>query len=307
MNIHYRKFYRACYQQTGGFMPVKPLIHPVFPGDFFQIRNGEMVMLGNIFRLGMVRPEEVLFSDKTRQNALSWQFGEGASKAYSGRGHGQGAMDTKFEYSKQKFTFESAGSFFFKANHPELIKIANWSDFSQSLIIKFTQTMFSFRKLYVVTETVSTEDWTLAVAGNDHADLEIATETENFGLTDIFGHPNSRTVQMHGMEYYHHHKGNYPTFFKAKKLVIHDEPVQEFIGDLMANRLNHDQWAAEFFNWEMPEGIMQEPYLPVSARACMLDMLTVNTLNPNTALNYFQWANASLDDVTQLFSGYGHS
>ena len=34
-------------------------------------------------------------------------------------------------------------------------------------------------------------------------------------------------------------------------------------------------------------------------------MLQANELNPNTALLYFKWADANLDDIEKLFLVYG--
>ena len=39
---------------THGFIPTKPLNQNVYPGDFFQIINGEFIVLGNIFRKKVV-------------------------------------------------------------------------------------------------------------------------------------------------------------------------------------------------------------------------------------------------------------
>jgi hypothetical protein len=43
-----------------------------------------------------------------------------------------------------------------------------------------------------------------------------------------------------------------------------------------------------------------------NAQACFLDMLQSNELNPNTALSYFKWADANLDDIEKLFGSYGN-
>ncbi|MBI3134475.1 MAG: hypothetical protein HYZ14_07330 [Bacteroidetes bacterium] len=304
MNRYYRKFFRTCYLKTGGFIPAKPIGYSVFPGDFFQIRNGEMIILGNVFRSGLVDPQDVSFAYNVRQNQSGWHFGDGVSKPYSGRGHGQGAIEGHFEFSKQKLAFDSAGSFFFKGNNPESIKLANWNEIQQQLILKLTQTVFSFRELYLVTETVTTSDWTLAVSGAENADLEIATEADNFGLVDIFGHHEAKTIQSHGLEYYHREATRKPAFYKAKKLVIQDERLDTFISELIEDRTRQSEWAPGFFKYDRVHEFSHEPLVPSVAKASLLDMLQANQLNPNTALLYFRWADANLDDIEKYFMNY---
>jgi hypothetical protein len=55
----YRNFYRNFYMRTNGFIPVSPLGQTVYPGDFFQIRNGQMIVLGNIYRNGVIEPQDI--------------------------------------------------------------------------------------------------------------------------------------------------------------------------------------------------------------------------------------------------------
>jgi hypothetical protein len=43
-----------------------------------------------------------------------------------------------------------------------------------------------------------------------------------------------------------------------------------------------------------------------NAQGFYLDMLQCNELNPNTALLYFKWVDANLDDVEKLFGAYGN-
>ncbi|MGB8192688.1 MAG: hypothetical protein WCF67_12250, partial [Chitinophagaceae bacterium] len=191
MENAYRNFYRSFYKSTGGFIPTKPLNRNIYPGDFFQLRNGEMIMLGNIFRSGIIDTEESKLGYNIRQNPAAWNFSDGVSKPYSGRGSGRGPAGDDFEFSKQVLAFRERGSFFFLAHHPESVKILNWNELRQQLIIKLTQTFYSFRELYVVTESATASDWTLTIAGDVKAELEIATDAENFGLVDIFGHPDA--------------------------------------------------------------------------------------------------------------------
>lgn len=305
MNANYKNFYRHFYLKTGGFIPAKPLSQNVYPGDFFQIQNGEMVVLGNIFRNQIVDPELCKFDYGAKLNPIGWKFQEGATKPYTGKERGYGTLEGEIEYSKQIISFAAKGSFLFKGNEPESVKILNWSDIQQQLIIKLTQTYYSFREVYLVTESASTADWTLAISNDHKAELEIITDHEGQGLIDVFGHYNSKTVIAKDLEYYHREPNRKPSFFKAKKLVVQHEQLDVFISELMINRQYQNEWARGFYNYDFhyDDDYAPQPYN--RSQTGVLDMLQANELNPNTALLYFRWADANLDDIEKFFVGYG--
>lgn len=293
--------------RTGGYIPTAPLNQLIFPGDFFQIRNGEMIVMGNIFRSGLIAPDDCTIEYAIRQNPVNWNFSDGMTKPYSGRGTAGNSLSAgEFEFSKQVLAFDTRGSFFFKSTDPESVRIANWNDFQQQLIIKFTQTVYTFRELYVATECATTADWTLAVSGAEKAELEIATDEENFGLVDIFGHHSAKTIQSKDIEYYHRQNGRKPSFFKAKKLAVQDEKMQVFINELISGQLSRNEWAGSFFNYDFYYDASYTPNITSNAQAGTIDMLQANQLNPNTALQYFKWVDASLDDVEKFFQVYGY-
>lgn len=291
--------------RTGGYLPSKPINQTLYPGDFFQIKNGEMILLGNIFRKSIITSNDAKFEYGIKLNSASWKFSDGVSKPYSGRGIGNNPIEGEFEFSKQILRFKNAGSYIFDGENPESIKISNWNEIQQALIIKLTQTLYSFRELYVVTECVTTSSWSLAVASNKDAELEIATENENFGLVDIFGTSGIKTIQSKDIEFYQKQENRIPIFFKAKKLQIKQEMLSVFISDLLNERSNYDDWANDFFeyNFSKQDGNTMAMY-ENNLHSSFLDMLQANQLNPNTALEYFQWGDFNLDDVQKLFMTY---
>jgi hypothetical protein len=301
MDTVYRNFYRNCYMRTGGFIPTKPLNQIIYPGDFFQIINGEIFVLDNIFRKGLVHREEVQFGSGIRQNPAGWNFSDGISKPHSGRNTGEGPIGGQFEFSKQTLGFSQKGSFIFRSSEPESVKILNWSELEQQLIIKLTQTIYSFRELYLVTETAAPSSWTLAIAGSDKGELEIATDSENFGLVDIFGHHSARTIQSKDIEYYHRQENRKPVFFKAKKLSVQKDQLEVFIRELITDRLSSPDWFTEFFDYKFDHDPVYTIPVIENAQTSILDMLHPNQLNPDTALRYFRWVDANLDDIEKLF------
>jgi hypothetical protein len=306
MDNIFRNFYRSFYMRTGGFIPSKPLNQALLPGDFFQIKNGEMIVHGNIFRNNIFAAEDVQFGYGIKLNPAEWSFSDGVNKAYAGRSVGQGAIESSFEFSKQVLSFTERGSFLFKGNQPESIKIRNWNDLQLALIIRLTTTLYSFRELYVVTESASVSDWALAVAGSDKAELEIATESENFGLLDIFGHLSAKTIQSKDIEYHHREDKRKAIFFKAKKLAIQDDKVETFVNELISRAQGYEEWATGFYDCDFQMDKVYTQYRQQYTRGGVLDMLQANALNPNTALQYFKWADTSMDDIEMLFTVYGN-
>ncbi|WP_316632404.1 hypothetical protein [uncultured Flavobacterium sp.] len=307
MDHTYKNFYRQFYLKTGGFLPTKPLNKNLFPGDYFQIKNGEIILLGNIYRNGIISHHDADISGIISLNESNWNFSDGISKPYSGRAHGHASIDGQFEFSKQILAFAHKGSFIFKAEDPESIKINNWNEIQQQLIIKLTQTLYSFRELYIVTESATAANTTLATAGEPNAELELASDAENFGLVDIFGHHNTKTIQSKDIEYYHRETKRKPAYFKAKKLVVQDEKLAYFISDFIAKENNIREWTDSFFDSNFHNEIDYNTQMIMqNAQGFYLDMLQSNELNPNTALLYFKWVDTNLDDVEKLFATYGN-
>lgn len=302
MDAIYKNFYRSFYLNTGGFIPTSPLNQSVFPGDFFQIKNGEMIVLGNIFRNTIIDGENIEIGYTIKLNATNWSFSDGVTKPYSGRGVGNEAIEVGFEFRKQILAFNQKGSFIFKAQDPEAIKILNWNNIQHQLIIKLTQTIYSFREVYVVTECATTSSATLAIAGNENAEMEIASDSDNFGLVDLFGNETTKTIQSKDIEYYHRENKRKPSYFKAQKLVIQDEKQADFISNHISNNQNVIEWANHFFKYDFVANESEATlYKNKNLQTAVLDMLRANELNPNTALLYFKWSDTNLDDIEKLF------
>lgn len=126
--------------------------------------------------------------------------------------------------------------FLFKGDDPSVAKILNWNHFQQQLIIKMTQSNYSFRQLYVVTETVTLADHALAVSASNNGEMELAIDVENFSPLEIFGHHSARTLQSKYIKFYHREDKRRPDFFKGKKLVVQPEKLEVFISDLIDQR-----------------------------------------------------------------------
>lgn len=304
MNQSFRNFYKSAYLQTGGYLPAKPFGQLVFPGDLFQIVNGQVVVLDNIFKAGLIDQGDIHFRT-VNQKEVNWTFSQGITKPYSGRDIGVNALKGDFEYSKLVLSFKEKGSFIFKGKSPQAVSILNWADLASELIVKLTCTHFSFREVYVATESVSLAEWTLAVAASKKAELEIVTDSENFGLVDIFGNNGTKTVQSKYLEYYDRSTKREPIFFKAKKLVVNKDMIEVLISKYYEAQKHKLKWLKKYFDFEIAENDGQAPPTSLGQwHVGLLDSLKAGELNPSNAIHYFGWQNADLDDVAKLFVQY---
>ena len=151
-------------------------------------------------------------------------------------------------------------------------------------------------------------DWTLAIASSGKAELEVATENENFGLVDIFGLHTAKTIQSKDIEFYQRQsKRKRPCFFRGKKIGGTGRKARCFY----KRSIDHgkiqgqDEWASGFFDCDFNYDHAGSTQIKDGTQPSLLDMLQTNQLNPNTALQYFKWASANLDDVEKLFLSYG--
>ena len=304
MDYQFKKFYRDLYLRTG-YIPTKPIDVILHLGDFFQISNGSIVVLGNIFQNKVIQAEDLDIKFRTSLAENQWQISSGVQKVYSGRGVGENPIEGEFNFSRQIYKFDKEGSFMFHGKNPESASIVNWNHIQNELIVKLTQTLFSFRDIYVVFDVASLSNWTLAVSDND-GELELATEEENFGLSDIFGHSSTRTVQSKNLHYHHRADKRRPNFFKAKKLTENDDRMETFMTQIMANETVRRNWAKSYFedsDYDL-EDTSSSVYLNNKQGLSSIEMLQINELNPNTVLNYYKWSNANLDDIERLFLSY---
>jgi len=149
-------------------------------------------------------------------------------------------------------------------------------------------------------------DWTLAISGGSNAELEIITDEEGAVLMDVFGQPGASTLMTKDLEYYHHESKRKPMFFKAKKLIVQDEKLSIFMSELTGSRQLQQEWARDFYQYEFHYDEDYVAEIQHQAQSSLLDMLRASELNPNTALQYFAWREANLDDIEKLFTPYGN-
>jgi hypothetical protein len=277
----YRPFYRQCYRNSGGWIPMMPLAHKLELGDFGQIRQGRLRPLGNIGKLRLVY--QIKSTDRIALNPDDWQLEAGVEKIFGStqtRTDDQNSLST---WSKQVLAFGRKGDFVFYGAEPKARFIANWSEFKQDITLKLTQADYSFRDVYVVTAVATVGHWGLAIAGADGAQLELAAETGEADHFAMLSHRTAIAEQSRHIAVFEQSAGRHGYFFKAKKLVLSDQKKDQLISQMLQQNVALE--ADELANWLSSD---------------LLNRVQANELNPSTCLDYFDWVDVSLDDVEKL-------
>lgn len=276
-----QSFYRDCYQKTGGWIPLLPLIPDISIGSFFQIQNTKVAKLGNIFELALVDYPEVengiLLAD------YDWKFSSGVNNRCN---QTEEIIDSKGEvslWSKQLLDFSKRGSFLFYGEEPEAEIITNWSDFEEDITIKLTQAEYAFRELYVISGIVHLSNWGLVIAGQPDAKLEVTAQLNGFDYFDILSHFSCRTQNSENIDQMLRNVEVPAVFFKARKLILKESKKDQLIRQLLNRTV--PLTAAEMTSWLNTD---------------LLNLVESNELNIASTLEYFDWVDMSLDDVEKL-------
>ncbi len=298
-------FYQRFYLHTNGFIPSKPLNYQVFPGDFFQIRNGRIVRLGNIYKNLSLIDEEIDISEGYALDPFAWNISDGQHKDTLKKDIQ--SLDTNEalrHLTKQILRYERPGSFSFVGSKPESIRILNWDYIQDKLLVQLTESKYSFRELYVVTEVATAEHWSLVVSGQYDAELELTSDKNSMYLLDLFGDLSIEATRTKGIELYERHVGRSPSFFKAKKLALNEKVADDHYRRSMSDGVHIPAWAVEFFDYdfdfELNKAESVEQAIPKYRTAVsdqLLDLVISLDVNLKNALTNFKWVDANLDDI----------
>ena len=271
----------------------------MLPGDFFQIIRGNIVTLGNIIQEELA--ENIRLRHGVKLNSNDWRMSDGIVQTYCGKevlgNEGENGYLTSL--TRQKIKFRNKGSFYFHGMHPESSFISNWYDIKDELLIKLTQSHYSFREIYVVTESVVLDSWILAIASDIDAEVETITESEKMSPYDIISHDSTKITQCYNMHMLEKQEGRTPYFFKAKKLIIREEKMERFIQDQLVRVSIREAWEKDYFEYELRKPHYERLIMDKS-KGCVLNYVVSNNLNINNVLEYYDWANTSMDDLEKL-------
>ncbi|MBV1873602.1 MAG: hypothetical protein KUG80_02410 [Gammaproteobacteria bacterium] len=270
------QFYRECYLQTGGWIPMAPLSQAVDLGDFCQINRRRVRPLGNILNLNLI--EEVLVSEALHLNPDDWQFSVGIQQVFCATEQQQSS-----EWTKQVLEFSKPGAFMFYGNNPRAQLILNWSQFKEEITLKLSQGEFNFREIYVITGVASMADWGLVIAAKSGAKLETSAQIRTTDSFDLLNHHSCMVEQSNDIESFEKSNECTNNFFRAKKLVLSDQKKEHFTRQVLRNcDGSFKSRSADWLNTDL------------------LNRVEANELNLANCLEFFDWVDVSLDDVEKL-------
>ncbi|OHU84953.1 MULTISPECIES: hypothetical protein [Pseudoalteromonas] len=274
----YKDFFFDSYNDSG-WIPVHPFGTQAELGDVFQIHQGRMLTLLNAgCDLDLVNHIHANEPFTLRQD--DWRHARACLKVDDSL-----VVEQQFEEQlikrQQTFRFSAPGGYLFYGDDPSATYMRNWSQLAPELIVKLTQSKYTFRQAYVVTAVARMYRWGLAVAATDGAELMLEGEREHSRC--LFEQQHCNITNSSGLAFFEHNNERPIYFFKAKKLTISDRKFDEYLYDLYKRGTFKPQLPID--NW---------------LHANLLSLATTEQLNINTCQDFFQWQDATLDDVLLL-------
>ena len=257
---------------------MNPLRNKAFLGDFFQIQNKQMCTYGNVNQL----PDFQKVSTKDDMfilNEYDWKIQDDVHQLFCEK-----IIDDRYEntsYTKEILEFTNSGSFLFFGVKPRAESISNWNEISESLILKLTQSDFSFRELYIVSAVAKMTNYTLAIADKPGAQLEFIANSDASEFYDLLSDPTCEITKRTKISHFDKHLENPIYFFKAKKLVLKLKKREELLKKIM--EVSGPNYFKSWYDGDL------------------LNHVKSNDLNVTTCLDFFEWAETSLDDVEKLY------
>lgn len=273
----YSAFIRDSYLQTG-WIPMYPFGQNIANGDVFQIQNQQMLSLLNIQQLGLTHPEK--YSDFISLREHDWPESFACVQTlnkYFSEQTDQGISQLR----QQHYAFQQSGGYLFKGKNPQGRFLLNWHKIADELIVKLTQSKFTFQEVYVVTDVAEMRHWGLAIAAHADAELHLLAESER--STCLFDAENCQMTDSRYLSEYQHHQDRPLYFFRAKKLVLSAKKHDEYLAEMLHN-----------------DGVMQTSYHKNWLQTSLLNLASSNELNINTCMDFFDWQEVGLDEVVKL-------
>ncbi|MDU8498230.1 hypothetical protein RYB01_03430 [Pseudomonas syringae] len=275
-----KRFYQDCYLKTG-WLPMQPLAQRLAVGDACQLRQGRFQPLLNIADAHLI--ERIGVSQPVVLDPVDWRLSGDVQQTFSETLWAEDDEGERRAFTKQVLEFNQAGGYLFSAAQVSASLMTNWSQIRDEVTLKLTQLHYGFTDVYVVTGVARANDWALAVSGRAGGRLDVSASSGNSDHHVLLGHASARVEQRHGSVDFEQSEGRPAHFFRAKKLVISDAMHDHYLKQLLENTA--DLRPGEIANW---------------LNASLLNLVKSNELNLTTSINFFAWADLSLDDIERL-------
>ena len=273
----YRAFFRDCYLQSG-WIPVQPFGHSIANGDLFQIQNGQLLSLLNIQQLALTHSEE--YSDKVRLREQDWPNNfacvQTQNNAYTEQ------TDSGFsQIRQQNYSFEQTGAYLFRGRNPQGRFMLNWHKIAEELIVKLTQSKFTFQEVCIVTDVAEIPQWGLAIAAQANASLQLVAATNSGNC--LFEEENCQMSDSSYLSVYEHSHSRPLYFFRAKKLLLSAKKRDHYLKRMLHN-----------------DAAIESSYHKGWLQTSLLNLASSNELNINSCVDFFDWQDVGMDEVVKL-------
>ncbi|NOU50281.1 hypothetical protein HG263_06965 [Pseudoalteromonas sp. JBTF-M23] len=280
----YREFFFDSYINSK-WIPVYPFGNQAQLGDVFQIHQGRMCTLLNA-TLDLELGNHIHANEPFPLRIDDWRHTQGCTKVQDSLIVEQ-TVEEQLVKRQQMYRFERPGSYLFWAQDAQATFMRNWAQVAPELMVKLTQSKYTFREAYVVTAIATIPRWGLAIAQTNEAELTLTGERENSAC--LFEQQLCNITNSSGLGFFEHNNLEATRFerplhfFRAKKLTLSDRKFDDFLYDLEKRGTYKPQLPID--NW---------------LHSTMLSLAATEQLNINTCQDFFQWQDATLDDVVRL-------
>lgn len=271
-------FARDIYTHTGGWIPMNPITARVALGDFGQLSEGRLRILGSLADRGLqshIVTATDLLLDRDR-----WRLEKGVQQSFCQTEFIHEADDTQEYLTRQVLEFIESSAFFFSVEEPSCDLIVNWAEFSDDVIVSLTQAASQFREVYVVTSVVRSDRWSYAVAAKAGAQLETTTSLDEQDPMTLSSDRSCRVIRKSDLAEFAWGRDEPAWFFRGKKLTLAQDKR-----DALLRRLIGD--TADASPQILSDWLRSDP----------LGLLRAGELSIANCLDYFSWTDISLDDL----------
>lgn len=273
----YSAFFRDSYLQSG-WIPVHPFGQSIANGDVFQLHQHQLLPLLNIQQLDLTHQEK--YSETVALREQDWPETSACVQTHN-NGYNEETPSGISQFRQQHYAFHERGAYLFKGKNPSGRFMLNWHHIAEELIVKLTQSKFTFQEVYVVTDIAEIPHWGLAIAARENAELRLMSETNNSNC--LFESEHCQMNDSSYLSFYEHSHFRPLYFFRAKKLRLSAKKYDEYLVELLNSK-----------------GVVSQPFHKNWLQTSLLKMASSNELNISTCMDFFEWQEVGLDDVVKM-------
>lgn len=287
METTHERFFLDLFKSTGGFVPSWPLGKKVVLGDLIVMKKGRFYTIGNISDRNLYTEFKV--SPYVIPDAQNWQLSSGIQSSFKSANSDVEENWTLLEREKAvlRVEFENNGSYLLSCANPKYVRIDDFNKIRKELVRKLSAEIYSFKKIFVVTEVAEADAVSVSIASHANGFMEISSERDII-MNAMDLHLYSHDIKMErflNVPVHFRKEGPEPMFFKAKKLGLKDHMREQLIHDLLKS-----------------EGWKDHP----TDLANLIDNDLVDVMPPvaiyaGSANEFFGFSNMNASDLNELF------